>query len=115
MTILHRTALRKWAPDGCVVARLGGEEFGLLLPEGAKDSAASLLERIRTQPMPHQLPVTASLGEADGTVEDEDEWIALYRSADVALYRAKSEGRDRACNVAELGIGDMLAVRPRAA
>jgi diguanylate cyclase (GGDEF)-like protein len=109
-------ALRKWAPDGCLVVRLGGEEFGLLLPEGGlESSAASLLERIRSQPMPHQLAVTASIGEAEGLLADQDAWIALYRSADIALYRAKSEGRDRACHFDELGLGIALATRPRAA
>ena len=109
-------ALRKWAPEGCLVVRLGGEEFGLLLPAGADGaSAASLLERIRSQPMPHQLPVTASIGEAEGTLASQEAWIALYRGADVALYRAKSEGRDRACHIDELGLAAALSPRPRAA
>ncbi|MFN3727808.1 MAG: diguanylate cyclase domain-containing protein [Allosphingosinicella sp.] len=109
-------ALRKWAPEGCLVVRLGGEEFGLLLPQAASEaSAASLLERIRSQPMPHHLPVTASIGEADGPLADQEAWIALYRSADIALYRAKSEGRDRACHIDDLALGSTLTSRPHAA
>ena len=109
-------ALRKWAPDGCLVVRLGGEEFGLLLPEGTDgSSAASLLARIRSQAMPHELLVTASIGEAEGALTSQEAWIALYRSADVALYRAKSEGRDRACHIDELGLGAALTSHPCAA
>ena len=39
--------------------------------------------------------MTASMGIASLNVASDDDWKILYRAADMALYRAKSEGRDR--------------------
>ena len=47
--------------------------------------------------MPHGLKLTVSLGYADGPLASHDDWRRLYRLADAALYRAKADGRDRAC------------------
>jgi diguanylate cyclase (GGDEF)-like protein len=90
--------LQQWQPDGSVIARIGGEEFAIILPENGADSAASsLLDAIRNASMPQGLRVTASIGATEGTLEDEEAWTSLYRRADTALYRAKSDGRDRVC------------------
>ena len=78
-------------------ARLGGEEFGLLLPDTDLGAAGVLAERLRQQignahwPVPG---VSASFGvaaqsEPQASVQD------LYRRADQALYQAKAAGRDR--------------------
>ncbi|MFC3173892.1 diguanylate cyclase domain-containing protein, partial [Novosphingobium bradum] len=76
----------------------GGEEFALVgtaeeLPEGL---ALGVLADVRGQAMAQGVRITVSLGMADGLVRCEDEWRELYRRADLALYRAKAEGRNRA-------------------
>jgi diguanylate cyclase (GGDEF)-like protein len=88
------------------VARIGGDEFAILLPETGSDHATELAERIRLYFAGHQiysvrlprpsLRVTISLGlatypEAAELAKD------LIAVADQALYRAKNEGRNRLC------------------
>jgi diguanylate cyclase (GGDEF)-like protein len=83
------------APGGSLVARLGGEEFAiawrgdLMLVE-----AEDLLRQIRQIDLPQGYRTTASMGIASRLVSDENDWKILYRAADMALYRAKSSGRD---------------------
>ena len=74
-----------------VLARIGGEEFGVLLPACPPDDAFIVAERLRSAMPGGQ---TCSLGVAtwDGTSTASQ----LYSIADSALYRAKTTGRDRA-------------------
>ncbi|WOB28566.1 MULTISPECIES: diguanylate cyclase domain-containing protein [Xanthomonas] len=83
-------------------ARLGGEEFALLLGETALSDAQLLCERIRM--LFHAradwgdvegLQVTFSAGLAE--LGDDDTGSSLMQRADHALYEAKSAGRDRIC------------------
>lgn len=87
-----------------VLARYGGEEFIVLLPDITEDGVHVVAERVRTQvaalkiAVPTRgthISVTCSLGYACTTPQhhlDADEPI---RRADEALYRAKTEGRNR--------------------
>ena len=80
------------------VARLGGEEFCLLLPHSDRDGAMSLAERVhaavREAPWDRfERPVTVSVGVAVALSGDEAPQAVLER-ADHALYRAKNSGRD---------------------
>lgn len=87
--------------DSDTLARLGGEEFGVLLvdtsPGQARDAAQALCEAVARRPLPYRgeaIPVTLSAGIAhlehrDSTLE------SLYATADERLYRAKSAGRNR--------------------
>lgn len=84
-----------------VVARTGGEEFLIMLPDtdldGARIVADRLLMDLRDHPVEHgalRLAVTASVGVARAEAEDVDVNAVVAR-ADRALYRAKREGRDR--------------------
>lgn len=93
---LLRSSLR--AQD--LVARWGGEEFVLLLPEtdsrGATLVAESIRRRIAKEPLALGevvLPVTLSFGLAEHRAERSLEGTLAH--ADAALYRAKAEGRDR--------------------
>ncbi|MBU0916312.1 MAG: GGDEF domain-containing protein [Gammaproteobacteria bacterium] len=83
------------------VARYGGEEFCVLLPhtdhEGALQAAERLRSAVHRTDIPwqdEQICVTISTGLA--TAQDPDEPLhALLKRADDALYRAKTEGRNR--------------------
>jgi ribonuclease P protein subunit RPR2 len=103
--VLARVAdvLRAEIREYDIAARFGGEEFTLLLPATTAGEAAALSERIRrriagtlvvvaTSPTP--ISVTVSVGiaaypEHGGTLNE------LLHRADLAVYRAKVDGRDR--------------------
>lgn len=89
---------------GEVVARLGGEEFVVLLPgvdaESALRSADRLQQRLAERALPHEAStvsphVTLSVGLAVLDPESIDQFDQLLRRADEALYRAKTLGRNR--------------------
>jgi diguanylate cyclase (GGDEF)-like protein/putative nucleotidyltransferase with HDIG domain len=78
------------------VARVGGEEFALLLPETEQHTAYLLAERLRRaakEPGAGELP-TVSFGVASFPTHAADA-EALMHAADQALYAAKAMGRDR--------------------
>ncbi|MDX2142793.1 MAG: diguanylate cyclase [Rhodospirillaceae bacterium] len=84
-----------------VLARLGGEEFAVLLPETSLEAAIVLAERLRvgiaTTPIESvkgQINITVSLGVAQFALNEPTIDLTLKR-ADEALYKAKREGRDR--------------------
>jgi PleD family two-component response regulator len=54
--------------------------------------------------MPMGAQVTVSIGYAEGRVGSESDWKRLYRLADAALYRAKADGRDRACRTTDFTV-----------
>ncbi len=99
-------AIQSVRPAKSYAVRLGGEEFALLVPEERAFLCSSelVLEAVRCQAMPFGAPVTISLGYAEGTVGTEEDWKKLYRLADAALYRAKSDGRDRACRSTDFSL-----------
>jgi len=96
--------LRGAAGSEGVVARLGGEEFALLIPADRARlvDPGRLLGDIRAADLEFGMTVTASIGLAEGQIDCEDDWRAVYRQADSALYRAKTEGRDRFCAIASV-------------
>jgi diguanylate cyclase (GGDEF)-like protein len=86
-----------------IAARFGGEEFTLLLPSTTPEEAEAIADRIRrrvgeslievaTSPTP--ISVTVSLGIA-AYPRHGDTLTDLLHRADLAVYRAKVEGRDR--------------------
>lgn len=88
-----------------MLARIGGEEFLVLLPGLSPEQAFSHTERLReacaqaaVSTREGAIHVTVSAGVAT-TVGSETTVEALMDAADAALYRAKREGRDRTCAV----------------
>ena len=86
------------AVDG--LARIGGEEFGVILPGADKQVALIIAERIRAivadavvQGEFGQLQFTVSIGVAEAI--DEESFAQLVNRADSAMYEAKKKGRNR--------------------
>jgi diguanylate cyclase (GGDEF)-like protein len=83
------------------VARFGGEEFAILMPETGRHEAITAMERMRGllrrhpfEPAGHgPIPITMSFGVAVSP-PDADSADALIEAADRALYEAKHDGRD---------------------
>lgn len=104
LIVLARSLLRQLR-DTDVLARLGGEEFAILLPDSGLQAAQEIAERLRSNlanvsvPLENQeqaLHFTVSVGVAlrypeSATLEQ------MLRCADVALYEAKAAGRNRVC------------------
>lgn len=90
-----------------VLARYGGEEFALLLPNTDSVAASDIAERLRSAvstlrvdtPQPPEVRITVSVGLATLLTEHmntlDDPGLQLLRWADEALYKAKSQGRNR--------------------
>jgi diguanylate cyclase (GGDEF)-like protein len=88
--------LRNYAPATSAIARIGGEEFAVFLPNTPVDVALSLAQTLRKATTTiEDLPVrpTASFGVA--SLASEAELQDAFRRADMALYEAKNAGRDR--------------------
>jgi diguanylate cyclase (GGDEF)-like protein len=93
--------LRICSPKPAILARLGGEEFAVLLDGGTEADAVALgnkirshLTHLRLDPCPdHQITVSVGVALSRGYASLPD----LMKKADNALYRAKREGRDRVC------------------
>ncbi len=101
--ILHTfgTILQQLARQGDTIGRLGGEEFGWLLPGAAVPDAVMATERLlatfRRAAADAGYPITCSAGLAvlpTATPAPLSAWD-LGRWADQALYQAKAAGKDR--------------------
>jgi diguanylate cyclase (GGDEF)-like protein len=89
-----------------LVARVGGEEFAILLPSTDLEGATLVAHRLRASVESEQIPngpqVTCSLGVAEAS--QNEELAGVFRRADAALYQAKSGGRN--CVVASSASGN---------
>lgn len=87
-----------------ILARLGGEEFAVFMPDTPLPEAVMVAERLRqaladapiTLPEGQRIHITVSIGvtpiqEADAHVDD------LLKRADTAMYEAKNKGRNQVC------------------
>jgi len=94
--------LRRVIRGGDLLCRLGGEEFVIAMPNVSLEAAMKVAERTRSaieeEPFVidetgRKIAITVSIGVAGpGSEGDPD---SLYRRADRALYRSKSDGRNR--------------------
>ena len=86
-----------------VAARFGGEEFSILLPETPVEKALEIAERIRRAVAERSVDVSTSSEPIHATVSigvasfpsDGADQNALVHQADLAVYRAKLQGRNR--------------------
>ena len=80
-----------------VAARVGGEEFAVILPETDEAGGAFVAERLRLETLVRAADIltTISIGVAASTSEDDPDSLLL--SADRALYAAKARGRNCVC------------------
>jgi diguanylate cyclase (GGDEF)-like protein len=96
MAGLFTQQVRSWD----LVAKYGGDEFTLILPQTGRDGAVVAAERMRAAVEAHTFPlaargsITISLGIAVYP-EDALDPIGLIRASDQSLYRAKRNGRNR--------------------
>jgi diguanylate cyclase (GGDEF)-like protein len=101
-------ALVSLSRDNDTAARLGGEEFALLLAGATEASAAKAAERLRqavcSVAVEQAGSVTISIGIANCPAHAHNE-RALYAASDAALYRAKDAGRNCVISAAPLSAG----------
>jgi diguanylate cyclase (GGDEF)-like protein len=104
--------LRALLRDYDIIGRFGGEEFAVLLPQTDVVKAEQITERLRAKlaeltvttgsgggaEAPLQVTVSIGVATLQAARRDLDELIA---AADVALYRAKAQGRNQVCLSAE--------------
>lgn len=89
-----------------VLARIGGEEFSILLPETTSAEAEVFAERIRlaqsqlriTGDWQGEIQLSVSIGISSFT-ESDNSFDEIFSRADKALYQAKSAGRNRVCSL----------------
>lgn len=91
-------ALREYLRPTDLIARFGGDEFAVLLPDLQLKQARQAAERIRQQvgalsPASLSTAITVSIGVACRTAEDDV--ATLIQRADAAMYQAKEAGRNR--------------------
>jgi diguanylate cyclase (GGDEF)-like protein len=91
--------LKETVPRDAVMARLGGEEFAILLPPGAAAAAHRVAEEVRSTF--RQVAIDLVAGEANPTASfgiavarQNEDLNTLIDRADRALYQAKHDGRD---------------------
>jgi diguanylate cyclase (GGDEF)-like protein len=96
------TMLSETVREEGVVARMGGEEFIVLLPGADAEAAGAVAERMMTRlriggclALPQGTPITMSIGIAAERIVNNDAGSALRARADEALYAAKRSGRNR--------------------
>ena len=96
-------ACHKMLREQDILGRLGGEEFGIILPEISINTAYLIAERLRIQLMKLEIisedktilfTVSIGLGQCE---KDTPYLEDALSQADRALYRAKQEGRNRVC------------------
>ena len=84
------------------IARFGGEEFIILLPDTALDKAQVIAENLRNKIAENDfnfnpedgIQVTASFGATECNLQ-RDGWLTILERADHGLYQAKADGRNR--------------------
>ncbi|MBA6296663.1 diguanylate cyclase [Colwellia sp. MB02u-9] len=85
-----------------ILARIGGEEFSILLPETSAAAGMKLAERIRTEQSnlkivgdwPGEIKLSVSIG-VSSFLSDDESFDTMFSRADKALYQAKNYSRNK--------------------
>jgi len=91
LAVIFKKASRR---PGDLVFRMGGEEFGILLPATDFRGAFSIAEKIREE-VQNQTKITVSVGVASVFPQVGESSEKLLKLADSNLYKAKEMGRNR--------------------
>lgn len=105
LVAVAETLQRSVRPNQDLAARLGGEEFAVVLNDVSAEHAAALAERMRASiELLSDSPksrvrrrVTVSIGLATRAADQSKPLAVLMEEADAAVYRAKSGGRNLVC------------------
>jgi diguanylate cyclase (GGDEF)-like protein len=118
--VMIAAQLREILRETDMIVRWGGEEFLAWLPDLKRsrlnEVAARLLAGIAARPLLHQgavIPVTVSIGYAPFPMAGPGNtlgWERLLHLVDMALYMAKSHGRNRAYGLGDLARADSAAL-----
>ena len=95
---LTSALLKKACREGDLVARVGGEEFVMLMSQCGIEQAAKLAEDVRKRIeslKPDGIKVTASIGVTGRPLGKDVGFDDLFKAADRAVYEAKNQGRNR--------------------
>ncbi|ETX10672.1 diguanylate cyclase [Marinomonas ushuaiensis DSM 15871] len=95
VAVILKAALRK----NDIIARFGGEEFIIILPNTPKTEAITIAEVLRNKVSQEtysefKLPLTITLGVTESKREN-DTTLKIIKRADKALYKGKDKGRNR--------------------
>ncbi len=100
---------QSFVAPGQFIARLGGEEFAVLMEGCGIDTAQARAEAFRAELSARALaieacdmPITVSIGAGEFLPELHPDADTLYRAVDGALYRAKRDGRNRVAQVEQV-------------
>lgn len=95
---LTSALLKSACREGDLVARVGGEEFVLIMAQCGVEEAARHAEKIRKDIetlKPDSISVTASIGVSARPLGKDVNFDDLFKAADRAVYEAKNQGRNR--------------------
>lgn len=90
--------IRSLLRTGDILARWGGEEFILIMPNTYCSGAVMAMAKLREAGLglrPDNQPMTASIGIAERTEDNAPDWKALVDLADKRMYEAKQKGKNR--------------------
>ncbi|SHG12424.1 diguanylate cyclase (GGDEF) domain-containing protein [Microbulbifer donghaiensis] len=100
-----------------LACRYGGEEFAILLPRTSEEQAAVIAQRLVCKVAEldlYEMPLTVSIGVASFERDNFEAALQLFEAADMALYRAKQQGRNRVVvSAPDAGQADGVAVTKR--
>ncbi len=105
LVTVAKTLIGSVRPEHDLVARLGGEEFAVVLSDVGQEGALERAEAIRANvqalqtsgPQRLRRRVTVSIGVSTREADRPKSLSDLMEEADAAVYRAKSEGRNQVC------------------